>query len=331
MRRIETFDWWPRLVADKDTLSLRELSTKYDVTAGAISAALKRLGIAREGAPPGPRSARKKGADGAPASKPTSAANPAKAARSTGRKGRKNELPPEPGEVVAPSRAAERRLVRPEPTREIPVPEADDDSSRKGSKDSIIQENIGLVGAMPDHQAAAKMGVSVRTLAAYRARNGIPAYSGPRNRAPRPAAAEAAPAGTGRRSKIDPFRDQVGTVPDRIIAERAGVTLNAVRNYRAKHAISASGRGRPRKAVAAAIAAAAPPTIAPKAAPPAPKAAPAAAPAKSAPGTGLAWLVTFSSGDDRVVTAPDIAGALLRASLAGLGDVHGIRRLGIAL
>ena len=76
MRRLETFDWWPELLTLKDTMSLRELAQKFDVTAGAISSALRREGINRSPAPPGPRNPRKKASadDG---------------------------LPPEPGEQIA--------------------------------------------------------------------------------------------------------------------------------------------------------------------------------------------------------------------------------------
>tara|TARA_B100000530_G_scaffold238698_1_gene155359 strand:- start:26 stop:601 length:576 start_codon:yes stop_codon:yes gene_type:complete len=43
------------------------------------------------------------------------------------------------------------------------------------------------------------------------------------------------------------YRDQMGKVVDRVIAEKAGVTVSAVTNYRKRHNIKASGsRGRPR-------------------------------------------------------------------------------------
>jgi hypothetical protein len=55
MRRLETFDWWPELVGLKDTLSLRELATRFDVTPGAIAAALRRTATARRPSSPGPK------------------------------------------------------------------------------------------------------------------------------------------------------------------------------------------------------------------------------------------------------------------------------------
>jgi len=40
-----------------------------------------------------------------------------------------------------------------------------------------------------------------------------------------------------RRSKLDPFHDQIGKVSDRLIAEKAGVSPDAVRMYRQRHKI----------------------------------------------------------------------------------------------
>lgn len=184
MRRLETFDWWPQLVALKDELSLRELAERFGVTPGAISAALKREGVMRQPAPPGPRVHR----------------------RRRSRKGSEEDLPPEAGEGVA--------------------------GARPGSKDAQVLEHWDLLGVVPDKEVAEQAGVSVRTVASFRARHGIPAYAGPR----RPATV------SRRRSRIDPFEDLLGQVPDRVIAERAGVSLNAVRNYRVKRGIPAAGR-----------------------------------------------------------------------------------------
>jgi len=206
MRRLETFDWWPRLVARKDDLSLRELAEVFSVTPGAISAALKRQGVTRKPAPPGPRANR--------------------------RRARESDLPPEPGDMPGPtdSRVAERRLVRPDVSREQAMDDAAAEEARQGSKDHLILGFRDLIGTMPDHEVAARAGVSVRTLSAYRARNNIAAFQ----------SAQGKPAGR-RRSRIEPFIDRLGTVPDRVVAESAGVTINAVRNYRVKHGVAAFG------------------------------------------------------------------------------------------
>ncbi len=273
MRRIESYDWWPELVRLKDDLSLRELAEKFDVTPGAISAALKRTGTARKPAPPGPRSRRK----------------------------RTEELPPEPGEVAA--------------------------GARPGSKDAKILPFADELGKIPDADLAAKAGVSVRTVASFRARHNITGYSGPRrSRNPR----------SPKRSKIDPYVDLLGTVPDRVVADRAGVSLNAVRNYRVKREIPAAGRrggkAQPAKALVVTPAASAASAAPAAAAAPVAAAAPAATPpaptsvgALGAPTAVGAWRVVFTQGTDAeatcIVVAPTLAQAAKRIDDASIGKV----------
>jgi hypothetical protein len=136
-------------------------------------------------------------------------APPGPRARRRGR-GDDDTLPPEPGEDLA---------------------------ARPGSKDHRILPHAHLLGSVPDADVAEKAGVSVRTIASFRARNIISGYKGPRRR--RTAAR------TGRGSKVDAFVQLLGKVPDRVVAEQAGVSLNAVRAYRTRMGISAAGRGRP--------------------------------------------------------------------------------------
>ncbi|MCB9664236.1 MAG: hypothetical protein H6732_08995 [Alphaproteobacteria bacterium] len=104
---------------------------------------------------------------------------------------------------------------------------------RHGSKDVQIEKYFHLLGKVPDSEVSRLADVSVRTIASYRARNEIPGYVGPRRR----------PAPRGRReSKVDEFTDLLGVVPDRVIAEIAGMSLGAVRNFRIKKDIPAAGR-----------------------------------------------------------------------------------------
>ncbi len=267
MRRLESFDWWPELIEEKDLLSLRELASKYGVTPGAISAALKREGISRRAAPPGPRGSRD-GDDG---------------------------LPPEKGSgstSVDNSSGGKRRIVR---------PERNDTGGRPGSKDDLILQHIDKVSTRPDRDIAESIGVSVRTLASFRARHNIAPYKGPRT---------SRKAG-GRRSKIDPHRDILGTVPDRVVAEKAGVTLNAVRNYRVKHGIpAAAGPGRPkgstnRKRVEASV-----PVV------------------RSG---SSAFLVKFDSDEKRIVVADNLGEAFSLASESNLGTVLGAEFIALAI
>ena len=104
------------------------------------------------------------------------------------------ELPPEPEEAASRKKAAGTPAPRP------------------GSKDAKLHVHHDKLGKVPDREVADLAGVSVRTVASYRARNAIPGYKGPRR---------GAKGRRGRRSKIDPFADQLGQVADRVIAERA--------------------------------------------------------------------------------------------------------------
>lgn len=124
------------------------------------------------------------------------------------RRGGDEQLPPEPGDV-------------------------NPDEARPGSKDARILPFRESLGTVPDSIVAKKAGVSVRTIASFRARNKIAGYSGPRRRG-----ADRAP----RKSRIDPYAHLVGTVPDRVVAEKANVSVNAVRNWRIKHQVASVGR-----------------------------------------------------------------------------------------
>lgn len=106
-----------------------------------------------------------------------------------------------------------------------------------------------LLGTIPDHEIAAKVGINPPTVGRYRRKYGIKAYQGNKFVAASPAAkTAAAPAaavkvkGTpGRKSKIKPFHDQVGNMLDADVAAMAGVTPQAVLNYRRKHNIPLAG------------------------------------------------------------------------------------------
>jgi len=164
MRRLETFDWWPDLIAQKDTLSLRELAQKFDVTPGAISSALRREGVGRSPAPPGPRNPRRKAGDDA--------------------------LPPEPGEAPVKAKGKAGRPAK-----------AAAGSPRSNSKDAKLMALWDELGKAPDRDIAERAGTSVRTVASFRARHAVPAYTGPRrSRSGAPAKAPAKVASPGKAS-----------------------------------------------------------------------------------------------------------------------------------
>jgi hypothetical protein len=159
-----------------------------------------------------------------------------------------------------------------------------------------------------------------------------------------PAAAAAparAPRGDGkpgrRQSRLDPYLDLVGKVPDAEVAQKAGVTPENVRAFRNRHGIAAyyrlptvegepsapPRRGRPPKARVAAPAAAAP---APVAAPESPK----------LTGGVEAWALKSSSGRRYVVLGAGFAAAAVEAvaRLASAdpgASVLSLERVGVAL
>ncbi|MFT5458209.1 MAG: hypothetical protein ACI9K2_004714, partial [Myxococcota bacterium] len=157
-----------------------------------------------------------------------------------------------------------------------PEPEEAAQDSRAGSKSHLVEAYGHMLGKVPDAEVAKLAKVSTRTVAAYRARHKIVGYdrwSDPKRERKQ-----------NRGSRIDPFRELVGVKPDSEVAKLAGVSPQAVRNFRAKNGIPAPGRAAskpaaPKKAAAPVKA----PTTAAKKAPAAAKNAPAAAKASPAP------------------------------------------------
>lgn len=184
------------------------------------------------------------------------------------------------------------------------TPPARAPSRRSGSKDVQIEAYFHLLGKVPDSEVARMSGVSVRTVASYRARNDIGGYDGPRRRPP--------PRGD-RRSKVGAYDDLLGLVPDRVVAQIAGMSLGAVRNYRVKKGIAPAGRMRMAE-IDRILAAHR-----------------AGGPRAAAPTEGVAWQVLFD-GDDTpvVVLAADLASAVVEAERLAVthGPVRGLERLG---
>lgn len=190
------------------------------------------------------------------------------------RRGKDDALPPEPGEVQG--------------------------EARPGSKDARILPFREMLGAVPDSLVAKKAGVSIRTIASFRARNRITGYTGPRRRG-----ADRAP----RKSRIDAFAELVGTVPDRVVAEKANVSINAVRNWRLKHQVA----GARRPAEPESLAHSQP-----------------GRPRTNGSGSG-AWKVIVGSGHDRVVrvvVASSLSDAASRVESARLGPIVALEWIG---
>ena len=102
------------------------------------------------------------------------------------------------------------------------------------------------LGRISDGDIAEQAGLSLGTVGAYRRKLGIPAYAGflwqkghepvgggrKKTKSPAPA--------RGRRADIDRLSDLVGTVPDRVVAEQAGVSRSAVTAWRREQGVAAA-------------------------------------------------------------------------------------------
>jgi hypothetical protein len=101
---------------------------------------------------------------------------------------------------------------------------------------------IDQLGEVPDTEIAKLAGVTPENVRAYRKRRGIPAKwrgegQGDAEPAPAPARAKRAKRGKRRKTKLEPYLDQLGVLPDTEVAELAGVTVGNVRAYRYRHGI----------------------------------------------------------------------------------------------
>jgi hypothetical protein len=211
---LEQQSFWNALVADARRKPLRQVARDYGTTLPELQAALLRADVL-----------------GARPTEPTSVQAPgAPAAGSTDK-------------VGAPT-GTTRRAGR--------FPRRAD--SANGAR-ARIEQVVSLLGTEPDGTVARRAGVARKTIVEYRKANGIPAYKGdaaagppnPRRiqQAPADRAADgsAAPATAPLRgSRLDTFADIIGVLPDREVAERAGVSAENVRMYRARRGIAAGWR-----------------------------------------------------------------------------------------
>jgi len=163
------------------------------------------------------------------------------------------------------------------------------------SKAHMLEPFVARLGKEPDAAIAKRANVSTRTVASFRSKLNISGYNRwtdtTRERTQK------------RRSAIDPYKKHLGVETDAEVGKRAGVTAQAVRNYRSKLGIAAANRRRGPKGMASSS-------------------------------RQSAWRVEFdASGGSvaRVVTAETLDDALTRSRAAGLGQVVAIARLGQVL
>ncbi len=119
---------------------------------------------------------------------------------------------------------------------------------------SKLLPHLDKLGTVPDKQLADLVGLSFEAVRRYRQRHGIPAHwrgegepqpggetsPVPRRKTPSP---RAKPTRKRRKSKLDPHLDKLGVLPDKEVAELAGVTPENVRAYRKRRGIPARWRG----------------------------------------------------------------------------------------
>lgn len=164
------------------------------------------------------------------------------------------------------------------------------------------------VGKVPDREIATLAGVTPEAVRMFRRRHDIALQV---EASPAPAAASAAPSKPRKRkSKLDPFQDLLGKVPDAEVAAMAGVTSENVRAYRRRHSIEAEWRTKGAAPAAAPVAA---PAAAPVAAP-AVEAAPAPAPAVAASGAQAFAVIVEGKDDVFIVLADDFVSAANEAA-----------------
>jgi hypothetical protein len=232
-------------------------------------------------------------------------------------------------------------------------------AGKKRGPESPIAKFADLLGVLPDHEVAARAGVTAAGVLKYRHRHGIkaaprrglaeraaaaaPAAQGASVAAPTPVRGGKRGRSPGRVSKLDAYRDVIGVESDREVAQRAGLTTNAVQMYRKKHGIAASGKrgGAPRsRAAPTALVASAPapsggkrrgrPPGGPEGASGRPEAAAAAiATSSDRSGSWYGWRLKVAArgGElDRIVVARDAVAACAAGATAG--EVVSIERIG---
>ena len=120
-------------------------------------------------------------------------------------------------------------------------------SSGFSGRRSKIDPFAAEVGVVSDKEIAVKAGVSPENVRTWRKRRGIPASWRNGDSATQAAAKEAPVSRKGnrgkkprrRKSRLDPYRKELGLLPDKQVAELAGVSPENVRAYRKRHGIKA--------------------------------------------------------------------------------------------
>ena len=251
MKRLEENTWWPELVLKKDSMSLRELAKEFGSTAGSINKALKRNGLERQHAPSGPRTTRS-AVDETTAPKTAKKAAPKKAAskKAASKKAAPKKAAPKKAapKKAAPKKAASKKAA---PKKAAPKKAAPKKAAPKrvgakpgpkGLRASTVAKlapYISMLGDVADGEIASMAGISIQTVARVRKERGIAPRRG-RGLTKTVVVSDAPRRRPGRPSKIAPFEDKLAAHSDADVAAMAGVSENAVRNYRKRNGLAAA-------------------------------------------------------------------------------------------
>jgi|GEM_PF-1485953 len=210
---------------------------------------------------------------------------------------------------------------------------------------SVVPESTSLapyldmLGLVADEEIAALASVSVSAVVRARTLRAVPALEAPVVNLSRGSSDELAGSREstapkrkrsrtgkkhGRPSAITPYEEQLGKVPDRVIAEAAGVTVSAVTLYRTRRGIQSARSNRSPDVELNKETVSSSPHRAPEVA-----SADSTVAIPTAPGR-FGFRVR-SGGDIFVVLAKDIAEAAHRAMVLGEHAVDGIERIGPTL
>ncbi|MBN1334391.1 MAG: hypothetical protein JXB39_00360, partial [Deltaproteobacteria bacterium] len=119
--------------------------------------------------------------------------------------------------------------------KSLPVPQREGSKARAPVvQTSRIEPFLDKIGEVPDSEVAALAGVTRAAVQDYRRRRGILSASEKMRQA-----SPASPVKVVRKSKLEPFADEIGVLPDAEVAALAGLTPGAVAYWRNQRGIPA--------------------------------------------------------------------------------------------
>lgn len=236
--QIPTAPYWADVLAAKDTMSYAELSERFGPSAWAIRAAFERAGISKTPMPRGPRAFRKLDPEDAPVLAGSTDVLAALAGKAPDA-----EVAERVGVEVEQVKAYRRDHGIPPFLRAPPT--------RGGSASIPPAPAAPLIAEAATPAAANAKVVRRRVSADGSVRNVVvreepvrvpvaPAKQAAETASPSPATGARNVARRGRPSRLDTFVGELGTVPDRVIAAKAGVGVPAVAQYRLRRGIPAA-------------------------------------------------------------------------------------------